>query len=152
MTFINPSTGATLDTNAMPLALLAGMVKYLHRHSASRQWIKVNGPDSAVRFVRAVRARFFREKQPLRGRIRNAANSIDPPACRCGRPGTRIHAGTTFCLKCGPTTRQVTMRAKREHDIEAASIERREEIEAWEKAGLEHMAYVRAIPRQRKKN
>lgn len=115
MTYIDPRSGETLDTWKQPIATLCSLVLFLKGHPAASGFMKANGPDADVRIVRALRARLFKEKDSGKGAVLAAMNAIDPPRCRCGRPGTRIVAAHTFCSSCGPNAtmaRRLTTRQK----------------------------------------
>lgn len=114
--------GNDLDTETASIPALIGMVKAMYFTSA--------GPDTRP-FCQAVRVRMFREGEPIRGLVRHWLNTLDPPACRCGRKGTRIVAGTTFCRKCGPPAEaeeakrvSLRLRDKRYATIEARTKDR----------------------------
>lgn len=90
--------GQTYDTATMSVWHLVGLLKQLKR--GPWFWQRENGDP--VLFVRAVRARFFRDRLTMTTALRAIMNTLDPPQCRCGRPGTRIIGGTTHCDRCGP--------------------------------------------------
>jgi hypothetical protein len=101
MIYTDPRDGTSRDTKTQPLKQLFGLLNYLHRRGISKAWVKVNGQDAVVQLVRAVRARIFRERPPVPAYIGAIMNTLDPPNCRCGKKGTRIFLGVTFCRACG---------------------------------------------------
>lgn len=101
MTFIDLKTQQLRDTDDVHLNVLVAIIDWLQHHD-QKTWIDVNGPESIPRLCRVIRARMFRLGRSPRGRLRAVLNNLDPPHCRCGRPGTRLIGGQTFCRHCGP--------------------------------------------------
>ncbi|GAC1471507.1 MAG: hypothetical protein PVSMB7_23330 [Chloroflexota bacterium] len=118
MIYTNPITHQPEDTATIPLACLAGALESTRRRTV-RAFIRLNGADSVTRLCRAVRARYFRERQVAPAWMRNYMNRIDPPACRCGQRSTHVLLDQAFCSACGPTTAMQT---------QATSWHRREDL------------------------
>ena len=112
----------------MPWPLLRGLLQHLHRRSSGQPWLRANGGDAGVRrLCRAIRARAYRDHLRIDTYMRWLLNAEDPPRCRCGKPGTRIAAGETFCRTCGPTAfTQQRMHTHHVH-LDHAHIERAHE-------------------------
>lgn len=100
MKYFNPVTERQEDTASEPIRHLIG-IAYGLRKGAFR-FTTMNGPTAITEFVRGLRARIFRDHHPLDPALRAVLNTLDAPACRCGKAGTRIIGGTTFCQSCGP--------------------------------------------------
>jgi hypothetical protein len=96
--------GDVRDTETDPVGwLIAGLRRITYTH-AQHDFIAFNGPGAVARFARAVRVRLRKDGQAPRGRVAAMLAVIDPPPCRCGRPGTRVIGAVTFCRHCGPTS------------------------------------------------
>ncbi len=114
MRYADPRDGLMHDTNDMTFGQLITLLKYLLRAGRSRGWIDANGVDSAQMLCRAIRARAFRDRNPLPPIERAWLNQLDPPRCRCGRVGTHIIGGTTFCRRCGPSLSSLQRKKRQE--------------------------------------
>lgn len=124
MTFIDPRDGKTQELDLLPWPRVKGLLKFLRRASAGQSWMRANGGQEAVlRLCRAVRARAFRERQPTHRYLRMLLNDLDPPRCRCGKPGTRIFSGTTFCAACGPASAERYQQARQRYDRKSSDIQ-----------------------------
>ena len=142
MTYINPQTGVSMQTNAQSLRELHGLLRYLNRCSASHGWVKLNGVDGVQRLARAIRARLFQERQPM-VKWAYLLNRLDPPRCRCGKPGTRIYGSVTFCVRCGPPQAIRAIQAKgRQAREDAASQFHRDRLDQ-DTRDLSRIAYRR---------
>jgi hypothetical protein len=135
-----------IDTATCGRGLLVHVLKRLQYIGPAAVWIKLNGPGSIERFVRAVRARFFADKDPLPGRIRAFANELDPPRCRCGKPGTRRYGGATFCVTCGPPTRERRIAAERLKARDEGETEAEKTTRAFDREAL-HLSNLRRTTR-----
>lgn len=102
MIYSDPRDGSNVDTWKEPWKKLIGLLFHVGRAPAGSGWERVNGPTSAKDLCRTIRARAFKDHIYLGGRTRTMLNTIDPPRCRCGKPGTRRVGPTTFCVSCGP--------------------------------------------------
>ena len=116
-----------VDTRTAPIAYLAGILRYLNRHGASKNVFPTNGGSRTLaRICTAVRVRFQLDKREVPRSFLALLNTLDPPPCRCGRKGTRIIGARTFCMRCGPTA--VSIRnVRRLHATYDERIEREHE-------------------------
>lgn len=111
MTYIDPRNGEIVDTASENISQLIGLVKFLTFHHGAKTWRDTNASDADRLVVRHLRFRLFQENRVPGGRLLHCLNTIDPPSCRCGRKGTRILAGITFCVRCGPPSK-MSIKAK----------------------------------------
>lgn len=125
MTYKVHPQATSMDTATAPFAMLVGALKKLHYSSRfAASFVVCNGPESVERFVRAVRARLYRDRTTKGGPyLTSIMNALDPPHCRCGQPGTRRIGTQTFCHACGPTPRVKKNFRRYQHGHDAQSID-----------------------------
>lgn len=142
-----------IDTRTARFGRLLGCVKLfaVGRNTGwfEREWIALNGEDAVRRFCRAVRARAMIDGQIVPGIYRAWLNRLDPPACRCGRAGTRIIGSVTFCARCGPPVNAATRFAKRQRLFEEGTRAFDEQKRAEGKRDLGHEQFRRTKDRHR---
>lgn len=105
MTYIDLD-GTVHDTKTAPIKKLFGLLKFLKKSPMARLWLLRNGPDPTrvlKNICTAIRWRVQVDHEAMPRFYQAILVQMDPPACRCGRPGTRIIGHETFCLRCGPT-------------------------------------------------
>ena len=149
MTYINPHNGQTWDTATQPIGQLVLFVRHLAKFSIAK-FVQANGDGADKRLVRAIRARFFRDKRPIVGYFRHALLKLDPPPCRCGKPGTRIMGTATFCTACGPP--QAAVRGRDFHNRHREAIDQAYEIgrKQWDYRSLSDRALAGTVLHNRK--
>lgn len=114
MMYPDPFKAELQDTHTVPISHLLAATKWLAtgHWSFEKNLHNAHGPDGVKLFARAVRARVFRDHIHLGGYYRALLTRLDPPPCRCGKPGTRLIGSITFCEKCGPPPGALHTRAE----------------------------------------
>ncbi len=105
MQFYDPRVQHLIDPETLSIGQVYGLIRFVARGGhAATAWVKAQPhPDIPRLLVRHLKARKFRAGEPpFSDRTLAMLHGIDPPACRCGRPGTRIIGARTFCRHCGP--------------------------------------------------
>lgn len=146
--------GERQELRKLSIAQLCGLVKMIYRGGHhSIEWTTANGPTAAALVVRHLRFRFAMVGETrIHPLILRVMNSLDPPACRCGRPGTRIINTETFCTKCGPSSDEAQHNAQRvrgleiRNDARAERLVQRRSINKWDRD-----ATRRRVARRRRK-
>ena len=114
--YIDLVTGQKARISLVPMRKLAAILKSLAYSHMAKTFLEFNSED----VVRAL-CREARSRRQCRKNVLIYAAQLDPPPCRCGKPGTRYLGFATFCRHCGPPTDALKIQRETNQRLQAQS-------------------------------